>query len=234
MYTIDIKLLEDDMNQDVMNLIKIYLNEFPQFFKNLLRNPFVFVDREVPMDWTKIILYGFLIEAGTNTLYSLAILNISGIAGSLIFSPIQTLMVIGFISFLIWFVLDRIGFTQSVLAIFRVIVVAEMLTSIIAVPVMIALAYIKSLDLIYIASALWVLAKAYLVFRALSRQFQLSNKRAFSIVGIFTIIFLAPIVSDFFDGFSMRKQVRATEKLQQIQMEQSIDELEKELGGGEQ
>lgn len=223
------------MNPDVMNLIKIYLNEFPQFFKSLLKNPFGPIDREIPMDWTKIILYGFLIEAGTNTLYSLAILNISGIAGSLIFSPVQTLMVIGFISFLIWFALDRVGFTQSsVLAIFRVIVIAEMLTSIVAVPIMIVLAYVKSLDLIYAASAALILAKAYLVFRAFSRQFQLSNKRAFLIVGLFTIILLAPIASDFFDGFSMRKQVRATQKLHQIQMEQSIDELEKELGGGEQ
>lgn len=223
------------MNQDVMNLIKIYLNEFPQFLKNLLRDPMGPIDREVSMDWTKIILYGFLIEAATNTLYSLAILNISGIAGSLIFSPVQTLMVIGFVSFLIWFILDRIGFTQTtMLAIFRVIVIAEMLTSIIAVPIMTALAYVKSLDLIYIASATLIVAKAYLVYRAFSKQFQISNKRAFSIVGIFTLILLAPIVSDFFDGYSIRKQVRDTKKLHEIQMEQSIDELEKELGGGDQ
>lgn len=219
------------MNQDVINQIKIYLNEFPQFFKSLVKHPFDHIDREIPMDWIKILLFGFLIEAGTNTLYSVAILNFAGIGGSLIFSPIQILMVIAFVSFLIWFVLDRIGFQVPMLAIFRIIVIAEMLTSILAAPIMIALAYIKSVDLIYIAQALIILAKAYLVYRGFSRQLQLSNKRAFSIVGVFTVILLAPIISDFFDGYSMRKQFRANQKLHEIQMEQSIEELEKELGG---
>lgn len=223
------------MNQDIMNDIKVYLNEFPSFLKNLLKNPLGHVEREVHMDLLKTILFGFLIEAGTNTLYSIAILNISGIASSLIFSPIQTMMVIAFVSFLVWFILDRIGFSQiTFLSVFKLIVIAEMLTSIVAVPVMVALAYVKSVDLIYIASALLILVKAFLVYRGFSKQFQLSDKRAFTIVGIFTVIFLAPIISDFFDGFSMRREVRDRQKLHEIQMEQSIEELEKELGGEEE
>ncbi len=222
------------MNQDIMNDIKIYLNEFPQFMKRLLKDPFGHIDREVSMDWIKIILFGFLVEAGTSTLYSVAILNLSGITSSLIFSPIQTLMVIAFISFLVWFILDRIGFSQiTFLSIFKVIVIAEMLISIVALPIMIALAYVKSVDLIYITAALLILAKSYLVHRAFSKQFQLSDKRALGIVGAFTVILLAPIISDFFDGYSMRRDVRDKQKLHEIQMEQSIEELEKELGGEE-
>lgn len=221
------------MNQDVMNQIKIYLNEFPNFVKGLLKDPFAHIDREVSMDWIKIILFGFLVEAGTGTLYSIAILNISGIAGSLIFAPIQTLMVIGFLSFLVWFILDRMGFSQiSFLSIFKVIVIAEMLISIVVLPIMIVLAYVKSLDLIYITAALLILAKSYLVYRAFTKQFHLSEKRALTIVGIFTLIFIAPVISDFFNGFSMRRDVRDRQKLHEIQMEQSIEELEKELGGG--
>lgn len=220
------------MNQDIMNDIKLYLNQFPEFVKRLLKDPFAHVDREVSMDWIKIILFGFLVEAATGTLYSIAILNISGIAGSLIFSPIQTLMVIGFISFLVWFVLDRIGFSQiTFLSIFKLIVIAEMLTSIVGLPIMIILAYIKSVDLIYITAALLILAKSYLVYRGFSKQFQIADRRALGIVGVFTVILLAPIISDFFDGYSMRRNVRDKQKLHEIQMEQSIEELEKELGG---
>lgn len=220
------------MNQDVMNQIKIYLNEFPNFVKGLLKDPFGHIDREVHMDWIKIILFGFLVEAGTNTLFSIAILNISGIATSLIFSPIQTLMVIGFVSFLVWFILDRIGFSQiTFLSIFKLIVIAEMLMSFVALPVVIAMAYIKSVDLIYLTSAALILAKAYLVYRGFSKQFQLSEKRALTIVGIFTLIFIAPVISDFFNGFSTRRDIRDRQKLHEIQMEQSIEELEKELGG---
>ncbi|MES2768827.1 MAG: hypothetical protein V4596_06735 [Bdellovibrionota bacterium] len=222
------------MNQDIMNDIKIYLNEFPQFLKRLLKDPFGHIDREVSMDWIKIVLFGFLVEAGTSTLYSIAILNLSGITSSLIFSPIQTLMVIAFISFLVWFILDRIGFSQiTFLSIFKVIVIAEMLISIVALPIMIALAYVKSVDFIYITAALLILAKSYLVYRGFSKQFQLSDKRALGIVGAFTVILLAPIISDFFDGYSMRRDVRDKQKLHEIQMEQSIEELEKELGGEE-
>jgi hypothetical protein len=218
------------MNQDVMNQIKIYLNEFPDFFKNLLKNPTEYIDREVSFDWVKITLYGYLVTALTQTAFSLAILNIGGLADSIIFYPIQTLIVIGFISFLVWFVLDRAGFSHSILSIFKLLVFAQMLMGLAAVPIMVVLLYIKSLDLLYIAQALIVAGKAYLVYRGFNKQFQLSEKRAFAIVGIFTIFLLAPIISNFSDGYSMRKQVRNTKKLQDMQMEQSIDQLEKELG----
>jgi hypothetical protein len=218
------------MNQELLNDIKMYLNEFPDFFKNLMRNPTEHIDREVHFDWVKILLYGFLVVAITNTTYSLAILNVSGIANSFIFSPIQTLMIIGIMSFLIWFVLDRAGFAHSILSIFKLLVFSEMLMCIAAVPVLVVLAYVKSLDLIYIAQALIILGKAYLVFRGFNIQFQLSTKRAFAIVGIFTVFLLGPVISDFSDGYSIRKQVRDSKKLQDIQMEQSIDQLEKELG----
>lgn len=222
------------MNQEILNQIKLYLNEFPHFMKGLLKDPFGHVDREVSMDLIKAVLFSFLVEALTNTLYTIAILNIGGIATSLIFSPVQVLVIIAFISFLIWFVLDKAGFARvDFLAIFKVIVIAEMLISIVALPIMIALAYIKSVDLIYIASALLILAKAYIVYRGFTKQLQLSDKRAFSIVGVFTVIFLAPIVTSFFDGYSMRKQIRDNKKLHEMQMEQSIEELEKELGGGD-
>lgn len=220
------------MNQDVMNQIKAYLNEFPNFFKNLLKDPAGHIDRDVSMDWIKVILYGFLIEAGTNTAYSIAILNFGGIGGSLIFSPVQTLIVIGFMSFITWFFLDRVGFSQvNFLSIFKIIVVAEMLVSILALPIMIVLAYTKSVDLIYITSALLIVAKAYIVYRSFTRQLQMADKRALTIVGVFAVIFLAPVISSFFDGYSMRSKIRDNKKLHEIQMEQSIEELEKELGG---
>lgn len=222
------------MNQDVMNQIKAYLNEFPEFVKKLLKDPFAHVDREVHMDWIKIILFAFLVEAGTGTLFSIAILNLSGIASSLIFSPIQTLVVIGFLSFLVWFILDRIGFSQVTFqSIFKLIVMVEMIMSFVALPIVIVMAYIKSVDLIYLTSAALILAKAYLIYRGFSKQFQLSEKRALTIVGIFTLIFIAPVISDFFSGFSMRREIRDRQKLHEIQMEQSIEELEKELGGDE-
>lgn len=222
------------MNQDVMNQLKVYLNQFPDFVKGLLKDPFAHIDREPVMDWMKIILFGFLVEAATGTLYSIAILNVSGIAGSLIFAPIQTLMVIGFVSFIVWFVLDRMGFSQiTFLSIFKLIVISEMLISIVGLPVMIVLAHIKSLDLIYIASALIILAKSYLVYRGFTKQFQIADRKTLTIVGIFTVILLAPIISDFINGFSMRRDVRDRQKLHEIQMEQSIEELEKELGGSE-
>src|SRR5690606_30670388 len=101
------------MNQDLMNQIKLYLNEFPAFLKGLLKKPMDHIDREPYMDLVKVLLYGFLIEAITNTIYSISILNISGIATSLIFSPIQTMMIVAFVSFLIWFALDRIGFNET-------------------------------------------------------------------------------------------------------------------------
>lgn len=219
------------MNQDVLNQIKLYLNQFPDFMKGLLQNPFGHVDRDTSMDWIKALLYGFLVEAITNTAYSIAILNFGGIAGSLIFSPVQTLIIIAFISFLVWFALDRVGFKIDYLAIFKVIIIAEMLISILALPIMITLAYVKSVDLIYIASALLILAKSYIVYRGFTKQLQMADKRAFAIVGIFTVIFLAPLISNFFDGYSVRSRIRDNKKLHEIQMEQSIEELEKELGG---
>jgi hypothetical protein len=218
------------VNQDVMNQIKIYMNEFPDFFKNLLRNPTDHIDREVAFDWLKTVLYGYLVIALSQTAFSIAVLNLGGLADSIIFYPIQALIVIGFMSFLIWFVLDRAGISRSILSIFKLLVFAQMLMGLAAVPIMVTLAYVKSLDLIYIAQALIVLGKAYLVYRGFNKQFQLSQKRAFAVVGIFTIFLLGPIVSNFFDGYNIRKQVRDTKKLQDIQMEQSIDQLEKELG----
>lgn len=220
------------MNQDVLNQIKIYLNEFPKFLKDLLQNPMEYIDNDVYMDWLKLLLFGYIIEAATNTAYSIMILNFSGIAGSLIFSPIQTLVVIAFLSFIIWFILDRAGFSKlNYISIFKLLVFAEMLVSIAAVPILVVLAYLKSVDLIYIASALLILAKSYLVYRGFNKQFQLAERRALAIVGIITVILLAPVISGFFDGYSMRKNIRDSKKLQEIQMEESIEELEKELGG---
>ncbi len=220
------------MNQEVLNQIKLYLNEFPHFMKGLLKDPFGHVDRDVPMEWVKVVLYGYLVEALTNTLYTVAILNLGGIASSLIFSPVQTLVIIGFVSFLVWFVLDKAGFAQvQFLSIFKIIVIAEMLISLVALPVMVALAYIKSVDLIYVVSILLILAKATLVYRGFTRQLMMADKRAFSIVGIFTVIFMAPLLMSFFEGYSVRKQIRDNKKLHEMQMEQSIEELEKELGG---
>src|SRR5690606_32377003 len=119
---------------------------------------------EPNMDLVKVLLYGFLIEAITNTIYSISILNISGIATSLIFSPIQTMMIVAFVSFLIWFALDRIGFNETTfLHIFRILVVAEIIVSIIATPVMITSAYVKSVDFIYLASMAIIIGKAYLI-----------------------------------------------------------------------
>lgn len=220
------------MNQDVINLIKEYLNEFPNFLKSFLKKPISYIDNEPNMDWIKVLLYGFLVEAITNTAYSIGVLHISGIAASLIFSPIQTLIVIAFLSFIVWFILDRIGFSQiQFLSIFKIIVFSEIIISVFAMPIMIVLAHIKSLDLIYIMSALIILGKSYLVYRGFTGQLQLANKRALMIVGVFTVFFIAPVISNFFDGFSMRQQIRDNQRLHEIQMEQSIEELEKELGG---
>ncbi len=220
------------MNQDLINQFKLSLSEFPTFLKGLLKRPMDYIDREPDLDLVKVCLYIFLIEAITNIAATVFALRFSGILTSLIFSPVQVLLIVAFISLVIWFVLDKLGYSQlTFLQVFKVFAIAQMLMSIVATPVWIVLGYVRSADLNFIASILIILGTSYLIYRGLIRQLVIPQKRAAVIVGILTFIFLAPQLTSFFSGYSVRRQVRDKQKIHEIQMEQSIEELEKELGG---
>jgi hypothetical protein len=219
-----------DQNEFV-NQLKSALNEFPQFFKNFVRHPFTYIDQQTPFQWAQILLFTFLVEAIVNVVYNVAILNAAGIASSLIFFPVQTLVIIGLLSFVLSFIFEKMSFLQiSFFMIFKLLCFVEMAVRIFVLPVAIFLYYFKNFESIYALLAFVVFARGYLAYRGFSRQFQLPNKKAMGVISIFVILFLVQPVSKFVEGFRANQEARQARHMHEQQMEKSIEEIEKDLG----
>ncbi len=219
------------MNQkEYWDRIKLELNRFPAFLKSLVKRPLQYVDSRSNFDWTQILLYTFLVQACVQVVLDVLTLNLRAILGSLIFVPIQTLVIVGFFAFAIWFVLDRFHYTTaSFLDFFKAIAFIEMIVSVFAVLLIVVAHFLKIFELFYVIRIGVVLVKCILFYRALTRQLAVNPKRSFAVTGFLALIFLLPHTLDFMDQFNERYRIRAHKKQEDRQMEESIKAIEQEF-----
>ncbi len=209
---------------------------FENFFllKRVVKAPFNYIDYQQPISLKQILVFVFLVEAFCATLFNVFTLHMrsANLITGLIYAPIQVLVFIAFLSFILSFIFERFELSNATfLQIFKLLGFAEIIGLVFSLPFLIVFYYIKFLDLFYLLSILILLAKAYLVFRGLDRQIQLKRNINLSLVAAATIILVLPALSSYRQSYQIRKIKESAQKLHEKQMEKSISELEKELGG---
>lgn len=219
------------MNEkDILNKIKFELTNFPAFLKDILKHPFNYISFEVPFDWIKILLFTFLVEAITGLIYTMGILHFSGLVSALIFNPIQTLIIISFVSFILWLLFDRLGFIQlEYIKVFKLLACIEIVISLYAVLPVTILFMLKSYIVYHAVAVVIILAKSYLLFVGFDKQFNLSKKRSLLIVGVLTLLFVIPAIGDFRESYNNYQQRSKVRKNFESQNEQSADIIKQEL-----
>lgn len=219
------------MNQkELLERLKTDIYNFPEFLKSLIKKPLKYVDTSYPCDWILIVLYCYLVEALTQVIFSVFLLNFSGILGSLIFGPMQMLVILGFLSFVLWLVFDKLGFSRiTVLDIFKSLAFIEMIVSLFVLPVLIVASYIPLFELPYLLESLIIAAKAFLLYRVLSRQFGISNQKSMGVsIGI-AVLFLIPTISGFIENYEDHLSARNKAQYNEQMMEDSIKAIEEEF-----
>lgn len=216
---------------ELLNRIKSEIYQFPQVAKYFFKNPVRYFDNSTSMDWVQLLLITFIAESVIGLVYSLGTLSLGGVIGSIVFDPIKVLVVIALISFVVWLIFDKLGLQRiQFISIYRVIALAEIIVSVYLVLPMVVLFHLKSFYGFFIFSIAGILAKAYFVMRGFDKQLQIKTKTAGAIVGGFLVLFLAPLISDFLDSYKDYEQKRQFEKNYELQTEDAIKEIEKDLG----
>lgn len=219
------------MNEkEILNQIKFQLSQFPDFFKDITKNPMKYVRQDTRFDWVKITLFTFMVSAITSLIYTIGTLNFSGLVGAIIFTPMQTLIIIGFVSFILWLVFDKLGFVHiDYLRVFRLLALTQIIVSIYAVLPITLLFLLRSYTIFHFVAVVLIVAKAYLIYVGFDQQFNVAKKRAVLIVVIMAFVFAAPAVGDFFETYDTYQQQSELRRTFEIQNEQSADIIKQEL-----
>lgn len=219
------------MNQkELLNRFKNDLNSYPSFFKELIQKPIHVLDSPSRLDWIQIFFYCYLTEALFQTLYNILTFQFSGLFNGILFMPIQVLIIVSFLSFVIWFALDKLKYSHiSFFQILKSLSLIQIVSNILLFPLLMISIFIKNFELSFVVHALAILLKCYLLYRVLFQHHKVQAKNSMAIAGCLALLFVLPIVSSFIEDYDDHLSLKQKEQYNEKVMEESIRAIEEEF-----